>query len=105
MSVHAPNCGASNLPSHVVAAFFQFDHSPTVIASLPACFFSFLKKAVSFFVLWTILCAVPLSITNAADLRLATTAFPILLSILFVYISRLNPFATSPSWTVYTVFG
>lgn len=101
----AHNFSTYDLPSHVIAAFFQLDHSPTVVASLPTCFFCCFKEAIRFFILWTILRAVPLSITQTADLCLATTAFSVLLPILFVNITRLDPFATSLSWTIYTVLG
>lgn len=89
----------------MITAFFQLDHSPTVVASLPACFFSCFKEAIRFFVLRTIFCAMPLSITQTADLGLAATAFTVLPSILFMDIARLDPLTASLSWTIYAVLG
>jgi hypothetical protein len=94
-----------DLPSHVIAAFFQFDHSPTVVTSLPACFFSCFEEEIRFFILWTILCTMPFPITQTADLRLAATALPVLLPILFMDIARLDPLTTPPGWTIYAILG
>jgi len=94
-----------HLPGHVIAAFLQFDHGPTVITSLPACFFRRLEQAVRLLVLRTVLCPVPFSITQTTNLHLATAAFPNLLPILLMDICRLYPFATPSSWAVYTVLG
>jgi hypothetical protein len=91
--------------SHVIAAFFELDHCPTIIASLPACFFSRFKEAIRLFILRTILPAMPFPITLTTDLRLATTAFANFLPLFFMYIARFYPFATPPSWTIYTVLG
>lgn len=89
----------------MIAAFFKLDHSPAIVTSLPTCLFCCFEKPVGLLILGTILCAMPFTIAKATDLCLTTTALPILLAILLVDISRLDPFATSSSRTIYTVFG
>ena len=87
-------------PSHVIAAFFQFNHSPAIITSLPPSLLCCLEKSIRFLVLWAVLRTMPFSITLTANLRLAPTAFAIFHTILLVNIAGFNPFATSSSWAV-----
>ena len=98
-------CASKDLPGHVIAPFFQLHHSPTIVTSLPTSLFSCLEKSVCLLILRTIFHAMPLAIAKTADLGLTPTAFPILLAIFFVYISRLDPFATSSGRTIYTILG
>jgi hypothetical protein len=89
----------------VVTAFFQFDHSPTAVTSLPTRLLRCFEKSVRLLIFWTILDAVPLPIAKAAYLCLTPTALPIFLTVLLMYVARLDPFATSSSRTIYTILG
>ena len=100
-----PLTALENLPSHVIAAFLQFDHSPAVIASLPARLLCCFQEFVGLLILGTVLCAMPFPITKTANLCLTTTALPVLLAILLMDTSRLDPFATPSGRTIYTIFG
>jgi hypothetical protein len=96
--------GKYDLPSHVITTFLQLNHCPTVIASLPSCFFGRFKEAIGFLVLRTILRPMPLPIAQTTDSRLTPTTFANLLPILLMNIARFYPFATTSSRTIYTVF-
>jgi len=48
---------------HVITAFFQLDHSPAIVTSLPASLFRCLQQSVCLFILRTILRTVPFPIT------------------------------------------
>ena len=98
-------CASEDGPGHVIAPFFQLHHRPTIVASLPTSLFSCLEKSVRLLILRAILHAMPLAIAKTADLGRTPTAFPILLAIFSVYISRLDPFATSSGRTIYTILG
>ena len=87
----------------MVAALLQLDHSPTVVTPLPPSLLGSLKNSVGFFILRAILVAMPFSITNATHLRSTSATFTIFLSILTMYIPRLNPFTASSSRAVNSV--
>ena len=89
----------------MIAAFFKLDHSPAIVTPLPTCPLRCFEKPVGLLILGTVLCAMPFTIAKATDLRLTTTALPILFAILSVDISRLDPFATSSGRTIYTILG
>jgi hypothetical protein len=84
----------------MIAAFLQFNHSPTIIASLPARLLGRFEKCICLFVLRTVLCAMPFTITYAAYLGLTTATFTILTTTLAMYVPRFDPFSTSSSWTI-----
>lgn len=91
------------LPGHVIASFFQLDHSPAIVTSLPARLLGSFEKLVGLFILGTILSTMPFSIAKTTDFRLTATALPILSAILLMDISWFDPFATSSGRTIYTI--
>lgn len=88
----------------MIAALLQLNHGPTIIASLPPSLFSGFEKLVCFFILRTVLHAVPFAVTETAHLSLTATAFAKLATVFFVYISWLDPFPTATTWAVDTIF-
>jgi hypothetical protein len=94
---------AEYIPSHVIAAFFQLNHGPATVTSLPPCLLRCLKKSIRFLILRAVLRTMPFSITLTANLRLAPITFAIFYPILLVDIAGLDPFATSSSRAVYPI--
>lgn len=89
----------------MVATFFQLNHGPTTVASLPASFFSSIEQLVSFLVVGTLLGAMPFSITQTAHSRSTPRTFPNFTAVPLVNMRRLDPFSALPCRTIYAVLG
>jgi hypothetical protein len=64
----------------MITAFLELHHGFTAVASLPACFLSYLYKLLGGFVLRTFFLDMPFAITKEAHLSLATDTFSVLSS-------------------------
>jgi hypothetical protein len=97
--------GWSHLPCHVVAAFFQLNHSLAIVTPLPALFLGHLHQAIRFLVLWTLALGVEPLVAQYAYFCRACSATGISPSICQIHANprRLNPLSTSFAWTVESI--
>lgn len=88
----------------MIVPFLQLDYNFAVIALLPPQLFRCFKKQFHTLVLRAICFPMPLRFTQNARFRLTPTTLAIPQAAFHMYIFRLDPFATSASWTIHTVF-
>lgn len=91
-----------HLPGHVVTAFFQFDHSFTVVASLPALFLCHFDQPIGVFVFGTLSSCVKFVIAHDADLGVASPAAGVLHAVGRIHANsgRFDPFPTALCWAI-----
>lgn len=96
-----------NLPSHVIAALFEFHYSLAAVASLPALLFGHLDDSVGLLVLGAFALGVELAVAQYADLGVACAASCVLAAIGGVHLDLggLDPLAASLCWAVQAVSG
>lgn len=94
-----------DIPSHVITALLQLNHSPTIITPLPTSLFRSLQELIRLLILRAILRTMPFPITQTTHLRLTPPALPIFPAVLFMHIPRLDPLPTPPSGAVDAVLG
>ncbi len=95
--------GLRDLPGHMVAALFEFNHSFTPAAPLPAFMFGLLQEFFCLLVVGAIPRRMPLAVAQSAYLGLAVTTLGNLASVLAVNVLRFYPFTTTSCWTVNAV--
>ena len=98
---------ALNLPSHVIAALFEFNYSLAAVASLPALLFGHLDDTVGLLVLGAFALGVEFTIAKHTDLGVACAASCVLAAICGIHLDLgwLDPLSTSLCWAVETVSG
>jgi hypothetical protein len=91
-----------NVPSHVVASFFQLDHSPAVVTSLPALLFGHLHQTVGLFIFRAFPSCVVLAVTQDTYFGAASTTTSILSPSgqVNTYLVRFYPFTAAFGRTV-----
>lgn len=85
---------------HMVAALFEFNHSPAVVAALPTLFFGQIYKPLSLWVFRTVAAGMQFVVAQSADLGLASGTAPIFATMELVHISRLDPLTAALGRTV-----
>lgn len=75
---------AQILPGHMVAALFQFHHSPATVTSLPTSFLCRIKQLIRFLIVWAFLGPMPLSITFTTYFSPTTITLPVLATVFLV---------------------
>lgn len=100
---HAELCSAS--ARHMVASFFQLDHSRTVEAALPPFFLSNFGESIGLGILGTFSRSVHFVVTYAAYACPTFFAFSYFATILHVDMIRFDPLATMARRAVDTVSG
>lgn len=92
------------VPCHMIAAFFELNHSLTSMAALPPFLLRLLEELVRLFVSGTLPRIVHLPITPTADLRPATTTLTVLPAVLVAAdVLGLDPVAAPSRWAVNSV--
>lgn len=97
-----------SVPCHMIAALLELDHGRTVMTPLPPLSLCNLHKGIGFVILGAFFPAVPLAVTEAADLGLTSAAFAILSAtsgLVKVDIGRLDPFSAAFTGAVDAVLG
>ena len=100
---HAELCSAP--ARHMVASFFQLDHSRTVEAALPPFSLSNFDEGICFGILGTFSGSVHFVVTYTANACPASFAFSYFATILHVNMIRFDPLATMARWAVDAVSG
>lgn len=102
---HAELCFTAT--AHMVAAFSQLYHFPTIVTAFPALLFAEFEHSLCSFIVFAFTSSVPLHIAFLADLHLTFFTYANLAPSRFVLadVLWLYPDATAFPWTVETVFG
>jgi hypothetical protein len=93
-----------NVPSHMVAALLQFNHSLTSMASLPTQLLRLLQKLICLLIPRTISRSMPLAVAFIANFGMTPAALRNLTTIhIAMDILRFDPLTTTPGRTVDTI--
>lgn len=87
----------------MITPLLQLNHRPTIITPLPTRLLRRLKQSSRLLIIRAILRPMPFPVTQTTHLRPTASTLAILLPILLMHISRLDPLPASPRRTVDTV--